>query len=588
MLKGPRGPSLVLEFNALTGATVHERLIVAASLARKGGRAVRKLVAVPSRAATRIGTRPPQRLLIAPQDIRTSDPTIAADIGAGYFVFGGKAIDAAGRSPFGIEAESDGWVRQLASFGWLRHLRAADSADVRSQGRTLVDDFIRVHAKASSHPAWEAPVVARRVLSWLSQSPVVLEGADRSFYNRFLASLLRQRLLLERQVADELVGTDRLLAAIALAAVGLCFEDDVRTQKRGSDALAAEISRQVLPDGGHVGRNPQMLIDLLLDLLPLRQAYAARGIQAPTAVLNAIDRMIPMLRLFRHGDGNLALFNGMGATAPELVATILSYDDARAQPLTNARQSGYQRVEAANNTILIVDSGPAPPRNFSKRAHAGCLSFELSTGAHRLVVNCGKPESDRPEAREAARTTAAHSTLVIDDASSCRFAGGIGFAGWLDGDVLSGPRDVTVERMVGEESTTLLLSHDGYARRFGTLHHRTLDLAADGSRLSGRDSVAATPGRRGGSNLAYAIRFHLHPSVRVEADTDRSALRLHLPNGDVWRFEADLAALVEPSILFAAAGGPRATTQIRLATRVSEATEVRWCFRRIHGASQRA
>ena len=34
----------------------------------------------------------------------------------------------------------------------------------------------------------------------------------------------------------------------------------------------------------------------------------------PPALLNAIDRMMPMLRFFRHGDGNFALFNGMGPT----------------------------------------------------------------------------------------------------------------------------------------------------------------------------------------------------------------------------------------------------------------------------------
>ena len=75
--------------------------------------------------------------------------------------------------------------------------------------------------------------------------------------------------------------------------------------------------------------------------------------------------MIPMLRLFRHGDSTLAMFNGMGVTAPELLATIPAYDDVRAQPLTSARSSGYQRLQAGD-AIAIIDAGrPPPPRQIS-------------------------------------------------------------------------------------------------------------------------------------------------------------------------------------------------------------------------------
>jgi uncharacterized heparinase superfamily protein len=124
--------------------------------------------------------------------------------------------------------------------------------------------------------------------------------------------------------------------------------------------------------------------------------------------------MMPMLRLFRHGDGTLALFNGMGVTPPDLLATILAYDDVRAQALTSARNSGYQRLEAAD-AIALIDAGLPPPQIYSKRAHAGCSSFEFSVGAQRLVINCGAPDANRAAAHEAARMTAAHSTLVIDD-----------------------------------------------------------------------------------------------------------------------------------------------------------------------------
>src|SRR6516162_5795038 len=81
-----------------------------------------------------------------------------------------------------------------------------------------------------------------------------------------------------------------------------------------------------------------------LDLLPLRQAFASRNIAPPQALQNAIDRMMPMLRFFRHSEGTFAHFNGMGATPADLLLTLLAYDEARGAPFSNAPYSGYQRL----------------------------------------------------------------------------------------------------------------------------------------------------------------------------------------------------------------------------------------------------
>src|SRR6202043_808723 len=143
-----------------------------------------------------------------------------------------------------------------------------------------------------------------------------------------------------------------------------------------TERLKHEIERQILPDGGHVGRDPGAIIEILLELLPLRQAYAARNIAPPQALLNAIDRMMPMLRFFRHSEGTFAHFNGMGATPAELLLTLLAYDEIPGAPLSNAPHSAYQRLEAGGG-VLIMDTGRAPPIEMSLEAHAGFLSFEF-------------------------------------------------------------------------------------------------------------------------------------------------------------------------------------------------------------------
>ncbi|ACK50388.1 Heparinase II/III family protein [Methylocella silvestris BL2] len=562
----------------MAGAILKDRLHVAGLVLARGAAAAWRFAASPWRALAGLRRRPPERLLIAPQDIRTSDPTLAADIYAGYFAFGGKIVNAHGRSPFELEPQSDAWARSLASFSWLRHLRAADTAISKANARALVEDFLVDFSKPGANAAWEPRVAARRLLAFLSQSPIILHGADRAFYRRFMKAIGRTQQFLERKMAEGLAGEDRLLVAIALVELSLCAEDAGKLRQRAGRMLAEELQRQILPDGGHISRNPQILIDLLLDLLPLRQAYAARGAQPPPQLLNAIDRMMPMLRLFRHGDGALALFNGMGVTPPEQLATVLAYDDSRARALTNAPHSGYQRLEG-QDAVVVVDAGRPPPPVFSTRAHAGCASFEFSVGAQRLVLNCGAPEANRAAAREAARMTAAHSTLVVDDLSSSRFAFHLGLRKWLGDEIVSGPEQVEIERRDEAAGSTLVVQHDGYASRFGLICQRRLVLHKDGKWLDGADRmVAATPGdaieRR-----PFAVRFHIHPNVRLKRVREGHAVLCLLPNGRRWLFETPWIAEIEESIFFAAPDGPRACSQIVLEGETRDGLELTWSFR---------
>lgn len=522
--------------------------------------------------------RPPERLLIAPQDIRTGDPTTAAEIYAGYYAFGGKIVSAHGRSPFEIMAPSQEWGRILNGFSWLRHMRAADTALARANARSLVKEFIATSGWSSAHPAWEPNVVARRTLSWLSQSPMLLDGADYEDYRRFLKVLSRGFWLLRRETGDGLAAEVQLNAAIAMTAFALCVQGGASSLDRAIKILNEQLVKQVLLDGGPIGRNPQTLIDLLFDLLPLRQAFAARGLSPPPELLKAIDRMIPALRMFRHGDGSLALFNGMGVTAPESVAAALSYDDSGGQPILNAPYSGYQRLEG-RDAIALVDVGPPPPPIFSHAAHAGSLSFEFSLGVERIVVNCGSPGPHRTDLRAMARSSAAHTTLIVDDASSCLFGAQAGMRGWFDDEILSGPEQMRVTRTDGDLETTLDISDDGYRRGYGLIRERKLTLRSDGGRLEGLDRLTATPG----SDLPdvnYAIRFHIHPSVTLAPTAEGLEVLLRTPNGTLTFEAGGLPVDVEESIFFAAPEGPRPCGQIVIYGVASDINEVRWSFSR--------
>ncbi|HEV2558628.1 MAG TPA: heparinase II/III family protein [Microvirga sp.] len=552
---------------------------------KEAGRAVRGRAAC---STARFRAPVPKRLLFAPQDLRTADPTVATDIYGGFFVFAGRPLATGGRSPFEFMPLSQAWGEALYGFGWIRHLRAAGTALAQANARSLVDEFIST--RGGHQPvAREPSVVARRLISFISQSPFVLEGADHAFYGRFLRALGRSVRDLEKAAHCHALPQGRLMAAVGLCYAGLCCEGLDGALKRGTRHLARELREQILPDGGHASRNPRVLIDLLFDLLPLRQMFASREVDTPEALYRAIDRMLPMVRLFRHGDGTLSHFNGMGVTAADHLATLLMYDDMRSQPIHHAPHSGYERLEAGK-ALVVADVGAAPPVRHSAEAGAGCLSFEFSSGRQRIIVNCGLPRTVGESVARASRSTAAHSTVAVGDESCCRFLEPRGWwldraiSGWLTRRlgpvVLSGPAAVAAERSEEGGVQSVAARHDGY-RRHGLTLERRWRLDAAGERLEGEDLFH----RQGTAAEAEAVlRFHLAPGIRTSRGESGRAVTLTLPDDETWAFETSTGDVaIEDSVFFSAVNGSRRTEQIVLRVNTAALPEVRWRFERASG-----
>jgi uncharacterized heparinase superfamily protein len=519
------------------------------------------------------------RLLIAPPDLRTADATHASEIYSGRFAFAGKVVVCDGRSIFEMDAPSEDWAVELLGFGWLRHLRAAESAITRANGRALVDEWITL--QGTWHPlAWRPDVLSRRIISWLSQATLVLQDADVRFYRRFLRSLVRQVSYLRHTAGDARRSVAHLQAIFALANAALCIAGQKRRIRSATAALQQELERQILPDGGHIGRDPGAIIEILLELLPLRQAYASRNIAPPPALLNATDRMMPMLRFFRHSDGSFARFNGMGPTPADLLLTLMAYDETRGAPVANAPHSGYQRLDSGGG-VLIMDVGKVPPLDMSLEAHAGFLSFEFSSPKHNsLIVNCGMPPTARDDWRQLARATASHSTVTFNDTSSARFLSSPTFRRVLGGlPMLGGPTRVTVLREDRADAIVLRATHDGYAERYGILHERTISLSADGTRLEGEDVFRPADGSEEvqTSRDKYAVRFHLHPTVKATRLSDGHGAMLMAPDQDVWTFSIREGRIeLEDSVYLAGAEGPRRTMQLVIYGHARHTPRVVW------------
>ena len=528
-------------------------------------------------AVTSFALQVPDRLIVAPTDLRALDPFVAEEILEGRFPLAGRTLETYGQSPFSVELPSKPFAERLHSFAWLRHIRTNKTEETCAHAREIVADWIQIHGRRPKGLAWEAHVAAERVIAWLSHSTVVLQGAEAGFYRRFMKSLAYQVRYL-RKIASCTPESETLLKLrIALAMASISMPTRNAYMRREGLKLDRELERQILADGGHSSRNPRAVLDLLIDLLPLRQTYINLGHDLPQKLIPTIDRMYPALRFFRHQDGDLALFNGASSTPASELISVLRYDETAGKPFKALPHMNYHRM-SFEGTTLIVDTGNPQSTELSRSAHAGCLSFEMSAGRNRFIVNCGTPKFAARNYRQIARSTAAHSTLSLNEMSSRRFARSR-LAGPIMLDAVS---EVAVERWDDQHGNDWLrASHDGYVADFGYLHEREIGLNAKGDKIKGHDRFFLSGGEEQPDETLQAVaRFHIHPSIALNR-RDEESVTMRAPDGETWIFAAPgLRVLIDEDIFFADVSGVRPSQQLVIEFSPPETTEIRWMMRR--------
>jgi len=482
----------------------------------------------------------------------------------GHYAFAGRTLSEP--VPLWAPPEADaGWRAELHGFGWLRDLRAVGGDSARRRARALVADWIETYPGPSGD-AWAPATTGRRLANWLGQYGFFAATGKPSFRDAMAESLVRQARHLHRALPAGLAGADLIAALKGLILAGLCLKEGGRWLRTGQALLTETLPRQVLVDGGHISRNPGAHHMVFRDLIDIRAAMAAAGHETPRGVSLTIESMSAILRLFQHGDGRLALFNGGWEDDADTLEMALHRAGVRTRAHSAAPQSGYQRIQTGR-TLVIVDAGAPPPPGCDAQAHAGPLAFEMSDGRRRLIVNCGA-HPGQGAWWPVQRTTAAHSTLTLAERNAAELlpGGGLGRR----------PEHVLCRREEAEGAVLLEMSHDGYHRSLNARHARRLYLSAGGDDLRGEDRI------EGPGGLGFALRFHLHPAVAVRPEPAGGAVLLQPSGGPAWRFQAAGATPeIAESVYLGDGQSAQRSNQIVLAgTTQPVGTVVKWALKR--------
>ena len=464
----------------------------------------------------------------------------------------------------------------LQSFAWLRDLSAAGPRSrVSPIAELLTKRWIEAFGKQLHEAAWRPDLWGRRILFWGCHAPLILTSDE--LRGPVLNALNRGAMHLDHSADKARPGLARVAAWAGVVAAGLLIPGGEMRQIHGEKGLTRALTEALHEDGGIVSRSPVEQMDLVGLLAMLRKYYEMREMRPTPALSDALARAVPPLLGLTLGDGGLSSWQGSAPIDGGRIDAVVTASGIRTRPLRQSRDWGYQRLQMGHSRI-VVDAAPPPISRFAAHACASTLALEMSDGPWRLIVNCGGGRGANnalhPELAQALRSTAAHSTLVIEDSNST--------AVHADGTLGKGVSEVEVERQEDMHGSSIDMRHDGYVRRFGFAHRRKIAIGPGGREVRGQD-LLIPEGRRGrGKAAAYAIRFHLAPGVEVSATADGSGALLRIAEGALWRFRAIGGEVgIEDSLWIDSRGRMQPTRQLVIAgTSPPEGIEITWILAR--------
>lgn len=546
--------------------------------------------------ADSIHARLPSKAVTAEGIRIVAEPRMIGSAGRGRKILSGKL-------PFGSEEcpipaggiwKTEGRNRRLLpwihGFTWLDDLAALRDGPAISFSKESVLEWIRRY-RAGRGPGWSADIAARRLIRWAGHSWFLMSGWTEKEREIFAGAIFKNASFVERRWRSLPQGVRRFEALAGMVYANSMFPSREPSLRIASESIAQEANRMIGLQGEIPSRNPEELLQIATLLSWAGTMMIEAGIAPSEDLVNAVKRAALVLRAVRHATGPLARFQGGGVGPTGYLDRVLAESGERYVPLGQLSM-GYSRLSARGASV-VADAAAPNSGEGSESSHASTLAFEFHANGCPVVVNRGGAHGPAFEPERELRKTRSSSTIEVDGRSSSRFARFGAIGGFRDRALSIAPRNVRIEQLPGADGQTLIASHDGYGPDLGLTHMRRIDLADDGGRLWGEDTIWARSKEdrdlysnvlkeRKNGKIAFAAHFHIHPETKITRSGNTVALKT--ANGDQWnfRFEGGAELKIAPSgYMDEASGKIRSSHQIRLESATGAPSgQLRWRFKR--------
>ncbi len=415
--------------------------------------------------------------------------------------------------------------KKLNNFYWFFSL------DLKSSKQTtqkIISNWIKNNYKYHNK-SWEFDITSKRIISWLSSHNLTYDESSKEYQNLFNRMIQKQANHLMSEINKSELVDDKMIGCAAILLVGLCYKDKKNYLLFGLDLLK-KISKLSLDTYGFPkSRSIKQLVFYLKYFILIREWFKEAQIPIPEQIDEAIYYLGQGYAFIWQNVGADILFNGNNISNNSELDHYLKRLGYKFKN-ENKEFGGYAILKNKKNS-LVMDVGSTPNSKFTKDYQSGALSFEIISNGKKLISNCGYYGRKNSKLNELSKSTATHSTLIIDDHSSCQFQKN----DHLNFIVNNGLKVIKKNIVFEKNYWKICASHNGYLKKYNSIHEREIEFYPEQFKFVGTDKILS---KKANHNIKFEIRFHLEPNVKLMKTQDNKTILIKLET-EGWKFTCD-------------------------------------------------
>ena len=411
--------------------------------------------------------------------------------------------------------------KKLNNFFWLF------SVDLKSSKKiciSIINKWIESNQKYNDN-LWEIDTLSRRIISWITNSQLTYDEGDKIYKEKFNKIIFKQINHLINEIKRSDNYHDKLIGCSAIILTGISYNDE-KYLDFGLELLKKIITSCFDTEYFPKSRNIRQLVFYLKYFILLREFLKESSNEIPGYLDEIIFHLGKGYNFVWGSVKQSLLFNGNHNSNLEDFDVYLDYQKYSFK--SEKRDLGGYGILKNKNVILGMDIGTAPESKFSENYQSGPLSFEAIYKGRKIICNSGYYQNTKKKLNLISRSTAAHSTLILNNNSI------VSFKKNFKNKILNKLNFNTLNKNIVCEKNYWLIkcSHDGYLKNYGTIHERSLEFFPEKNKFVGTDKLIKN---KNFIPTNFDIRFHLMPTTKVTKTQDKNIILIELENS-AWRF----------------------------------------------------
>ena len=426
--------------------------------------------------------------------------------------------------------------RNLNSFFWLFSL---DLKSSKKDTQNVILQWINKNHRYNSK-SWEVDIVAKRIIAWTSNSRLSYEDGSPDYKDKFNGIIKKQINHLINEIERSEWVDDKMIGCAAIILTGLSYQDKDQYLETGLNLLRKLIKFSFNNDGFPKSRSIRQLCFYLKYFILIREWFKESQSEIPNFINENIYYLGQAYAFSWQNNKVDLFFNGNNETNNNDFDYYLKKLGYSFKNQSN-ELGGYAAL-SNKKTLLFMDIGSSPDKKFSSNYQAGALSFEIISNGKKLICNSGYFQNQNHQLNELSKSSAIHSTLILDDTSSCKFNKIKNGSSKISHGLKILKKNIVFEKNYWKINA----AHDGYLKQYGVMHEREIEFYPEQIKFVGCDKIIS---KNSIKNLKFEIRFHLEPNIKIMKTQNNKSILIDL-DGEGWKFNSNNNMNIDNGLYF--------------------------------------